>query len=112
METVLMMMFQVINNTLVTCVLVKMSTPYERSLIDDAGREVIVFFTGQSMYSNFFNSPIRVGNLTYPTAEHYYQCYKALYFGDLERYDAIFVAPNPRKAKQLAREIKNFNVNI
>ena len=88
-----------------------MSTPYEhveRSVYDGNGREIILFYTGRSMFSNFYHSPIVVDNKTYPTAEHYYQCRKALYFGDHERFDAIYAAPRPAQAKHLAREIKNF----
>ncbi len=89
-----------------------MVTPYEhveRSLVDTNGCPMLLFYTGQSPFSNFYNSPITLGTNTFHTAEHCYQSWKAAYFGDFVRREAILAEPRPAKAKFLARTIKNFD---
>ena len=92
---------------------IMMTTPYqhvERTLVDEEGRTMLLFYTGMSMFSNFYNSPIHIGTTrTYRTAEHFYQTWKAAYFDDKERWDMIMAEPRPGKAKHLARTIKNFD---
>ena len=89
-----------------------MTTPYEhveRTLVDEEGRTMLLFYTGMSMLSNFYNSPIHVATRTYRTAEHFYQTWKAAYFDDRDRWAMILAEPRPGKAKHLARNIKNFD---
>ena len=93
---------------------ITMTTPYEhveRTLVDDDGRVMILFYTGMSMFSNFYNSPIHMGR-TYRTAEHFYQSWKAAYFDDRDRWADILAEPRPGKAKHLARTIKNFDRTV
>ena len=92
---------------------ITMTTPYEhveRTLVDDEGRAMILFYTGMSMFSNFYNCPIHMGpDRTYRTAEHFYQSWKAAYFDDRDRWAMILAEPRPGKVKHLARTIKNFD---
>ena len=78
---------------------ITMTTPYEhveRTLVDDEGHAMILFYTGMSMFSSFYNSPIHVsGTRTYRTAEHLYQSWKAAYFDDRDRWAAILAEPRP-----------------
>ena len=81
----------------------------ERSLTDSHGRPMVLFYSGFSPFSNFYNSPFEVHGQLYRTSEQYYQYWKAAYFGDMQRALAIRNEPRPGKCKYLARNIKGFN---
>ena len=73
-------------------------------------QQLLLFKGYRSVFSNFYNCPVVIGNNSqYRTAEHYYQSWKAAYFGDQARWEAIKAAPWAGQAKYLARDIKNFD---
>ncbi|STZ03446.1 Swarming motility protein ybiA [Moraxella equi] len=53
-----------------------------------------------------------VGNVTYPTAEHYMMAQKAKLFGDMAIFNEIIHAKHPKQAKDLGRQVKNFDEKI
>ena len=61
-----------------------------------------------SCFSQWFNSPFIVEEITYKTSEHYMMAQKALLFNDQETYSKIILSKSPGQAKDLGREIKNF----
>jgi len=54
-------------------------------------------------FSNFYNSPIKVGKYTWPTVEHYFQAQK---FAGSEYEHMIRKAKSPMKAAELGRNRK------
>lgn len=51
--------------------------------------------------SNFYESPISDGEITYPTVEHYFQAMKT---SSMEEAVEIAAAPTPGRAKRLGRK--------
>lgn len=49
-----------------------------------------------------------IDGVLYPTAEHWMMASKARMFGDTEALEQIPVAPDPKSAKALGRQVKNF----
>ena len=92
-----------------------MAVPYahvERT-IDIGSRQMIIFNTGHSVFSNYYLSPIQTApGRVYRTAEHFYQTWKAAYFDDREKWEAILAEPRPGKARHLSRSIKNFDKDV
>ena len=84
----------------------------EREIVDSSGRPLLLFNTGLSPFSNFYNAPFKVHEEEYRTSEQYYQYWKAAYFGDLRRALAIRNEPRPGKCKHLAKNIQNFDPNV
>lgn len=59
-------------------------------------------FDGEFAFlSNFYNSPISDGEITYPTVEHYFQAMKT---SNIEEVMEIAAAPTPGQAKRLGRK--------
>ena len=65
-------------------------------------RVLINKFDGKYAFlSNFYESPISDGEITYPTVEHYFQAMKT---SSMEEAVEIAAAPTPGRAKRLGRK--------
>ena len=52
--------------------------------------------------SNFYDSPITIGDITYPTVEHYFQAMKTM---DIDARRKIAAAATPGQAKRMGRSV-------
>jgi ribA/ribD-fused uncharacterized protein len=66
----------------------------------------------KSCFSQWYDSPFEVAGIIYKTAEHYMMAKKARLFGDLDTETKIIASNNPGAAKQLGREVRNFDEKI
>lgn len=66
----------------------------------------------KSCFSQWFESDFAVDDIIYPTAEHWMMAQKALLFNDTEIYQKIIGAPKAAIAKNLGREVKDFNAEL
>lgn len=64
---------------------------------------------GKFVFSQWYESPFVVEDITYPTAEHWMMAQKALLCDDLDVYRQIVAASKPGEAKDLGRKVKNFD---
>lgn len=63
-------------------------------------------------FSNFHICEfLRIGNQSYNCTEQYYMAQKALFFKDYESYNKIMLETNPKEQKNIARGVKNFDIN-
>lgn len=62
-----------------------------------------------SCFSQWWLSPFMIENITYMTAEHWMMAQKALLFNDLDIYNKILYSKSPGEAKDLGRNVKNFD---
>ena len=69
----------------------------------------IVFHGELSPYSNFHPGKFTLEDLVFPTAEHYIQYQKALYFGDSVTANSILKSATALDVKRLSYKIENFN---
>ena len=58
----------------------------------------IRYFGYKHPFSNFYESKFRIGDIIYPTVEHYYQCKKT---DDPDESFYIMMAKTPKEAKKL-----------
>lgn len=65
-----------------------------------------------SCFSQWWNSPFTVDQVTYNTAEHWMMAQKALLFDDKEIYDKIIRAKSPAEAKALGRNVRGFDDTV
>ena len=65
-----------------------------------------------SCFSQWWTSPFFVDKIKYNTAEHWMMAQKALLFADTEIYNKIIVAKSPAEAKNLGRQVRNFDDTI
>lgn len=63
----------------------------------------------KSCFSQWYEAGFEINGIEYPTAEHYMMAEKARLFGDDEMLEQILSSVHPRKAKQLGREVKNYD---
>jgi ribA/ribD-fused uncharacterized protein len=61
-----------------------------------------------SCFSQWFESPFKLEDINYPTAEHFMMSEKAVLFGDAATRKLILKAPNPGAAKALGRQVKGY----
>ena len=73
----------------------------------NSGNEV-----SKSCLSQWFDSPFIVNGITYKTSEHWMMAQKALLFKDNESFKKIINCQKPGEAKDLGREIKNFDNEV
>lgn len=77
---------------------------------DSHMKKQITSFTGEYRFlSNFYPSPIKAEEITFPTAEHYYQAMKCKSVDDFKR---IALCATPGQAKRLGQKVvlkKNWN---
>jgi ribA/ribD-fused uncharacterized protein len=64
---------------------------------------------GSGCLSQWWPAPFTVDSITYPTAEHFMMCHKAMLFGDADAAGRILVAAHPGEAKKLGRGVRNFD---
>lgn len=64
---------------------------------------------GKGCFSQWWPSAFTVDGETYASAEHYMMAAKAQLFGDTETADRIRMAPHPRAAKELGRQVRGFD---
>lgn len=64
---------------------------------------------GKSCLSQWFESPFTVDGITYTTSEHWMMAHKALLFGDQHIFDQIINSKKPGEAKELGRQVRNFD---
>ena len=62
--------------------------------------------------SQWWPSSFSIEGVLYPTAEHYMMAEKARLFGDNSTWEKILAVGHPRAAKQLGREVRDFNEEI
>ena len=67
-----------------------------------------VFFWG-TIYSQWYKANMTLDFIDYTSCEQYMMHQKALLFGDTETADKILKTNDPKKQKQLGREVKNFD---
>ncbi|WP_298610121.1 NADAR family protein [uncultured Thiothrix sp.] len=63
----------------------------------------------KSCLSQWFPASFMLDELHYPSAEHYMMAQKARLFSDEETFAAILASASPQAAKQLGRQVKNFD---
>jgi ribA/ribD-fused uncharacterized protein len=67
---------------------------------------------GKSCLSQWWQSAFSIGGVRYATAEHFMMAEKARLFSDEGSRANIIDAESPKAAKQLGREVKNFDEEI
>jgi hypothetical protein len=65
-----------------------------------------------SCLSQWWVLPFTVDQNEFQTAEHWMMYQKAILFEDLEIAEKVLMADSPEKAKELGRQVKNFDPNI
>ena len=63
----------------------------------------------ESCFSQWYVAPFKVGEITYPTAEHYMMAEKAKLFDDTEALAKILACQSPAEAKKIGRTVRNFD---
>jgi ribA/ribD-fused uncharacterized protein len=64
---------------------------------------------GKFCFSQWFDCPFTVDNITYKTAEHWMMAQKALLFKDRNNFDKITSCDKPGKAKKLGRQVLGYD---
>ncbi|QEM04536.1 NADAR family protein [Mucilaginibacter rubeus] len=64
---------------------------------------------GKFCFSQWYELPFEVDGITYRTAEHWMMAKKAWLFNDFEIHERIINAVKAGEAKDLGREVKNFD---
>lgn len=64
---------------------------------------------GSFCFSQWFELPFILDDITYQTAEHWMMANKALLFNDLKTYDKIINSKTPGEAKKLGRQVLGFD---
>jgi ribA/ribD-fused uncharacterized protein len=67
---------------------------------------------GKNCFSQWYSAAFEVDNILYATAEHYMMAEKARLFENDAIVNKIIQAKHPGEAKQLGREIQNFNETL
>ena len=90
--------------------------------VESGERIKFVFFWGSqpdrngmvtsSCFSQWRISPFVVNDIIYNTAEHWMMAHKALLFDDYAVYEKIIKAKSAAEAKELGRQILNFDENL
>lgn len=63
----------------------------------------------QSCLSQWYDAPFEVEGIRYPTAEHWMMASKARLFADEDALRQILETADPKAAKALGRQVKNFD---
>jgi ribA/ribD-fused uncharacterized protein len=76
-------------------------------------RSGVVVFYGKACYlSTYFEGfPFRYRGKTFPTSEHLFQYQKAQLFKDRQARREIMETESPEEARQIGRQVKNFDLN-
>jgi ribA/ribD-fused uncharacterized protein len=65
-----------------------------------------------SCLSQWYAVSFEIGGVVYPTAEHWMMASKARVFSDGESLELILKSPDPKTAKALGRQVKNFDEKV
>jgi ribA/ribD-fused uncharacterized protein len=72
--------------------------------------EYVVFYEGDSPFSNFYPiSPPPGESPAFTSSEHFFMYQKALQFGDDDMARRILAARKPVQARRLGRQVRNFD---
>jgi len=71
--------------------------------------KIILFFTGDEIYSQWYPSRFVIDDIIYTSAEQYMMYQKAVFFHDQNSAKKILAEHNPSKIKKLGRLVKNFD---
>ena len=63
-------------------------------------------------FSQWFAASFKIDNVLYATAEHWMMASKARLFGDDETLQQILSAADPKTAKALGRQVRNFDNDV
>lgn len=66
----------------------------------------------KSCFSQWYPSSFEIGEIRYPTAEHWMMASKARLFGDLETANLVVESSDPKIAKELGRTVSNFQQSV
>jgi ribA/ribD-fused uncharacterized protein len=66
----------------------------------------------KSCLSQWWPAPFTVDGIEYRTAEHFMMASKARLFGDRVTFERILKSGHPKQAKELGREVANFNEHV
>ena len=64
---------------------------------------------GRECFSQWYNSPFTVNEVTYKTAEHWMMAQKAMLFNDLKTFEQIILCEKPGEAKALGRQVVGYD---
>lgn len=64
---------------------------------------------GNFIFSQWFHAPFTLDNIEYKTSEHWMMANKAKLFGDNETFEKIIRVDKPGEAKELGRQVRNFD---
>lgn len=67
---------------------------------------------GKFVFSQWYESPFIVDNITYKTAEHWMMAQKALLFDDKKSFEKIINCNKPGEAKELGRKVIGYDDQI
>ena len=68
----------------------------------------IYFYGSSEPFSNWYKCDFKIGNVTFNCSEQALMYSKALYFKDTETAEKILKTKNPRKQKELGRQVSNY----
>ena len=68
----------------------------------------IYFYASSEPFSNWYKCDFKIGNVTFNCSEQALMYSKALYFKDTETAEKILKTKNPRKQKELGRQVSNY----
>jgi ribA/ribD-fused uncharacterized protein len=64
---------------------------------------------GKFCFSQWFQCPFTIDNITYNTSEHWMMAHKALLFGDRNNFEKIINCDKPGEAKELGRQVLGYD---
>jgi ribA/ribD-fused uncharacterized protein len=64
---------------------------------------------GKFCFSQWYECPFTVNNITYKTSEHWMMAHKALLFGDINNFNKIINSIKPGEAKELGRQVIGYD---
>lgn len=64
---------------------------------------------GKFCFSQWYEAPFTVEDVTYRTAEHWMMAQKALLFDNTDIFEKIIAAEKPGEVKELGRQVRNFD---
>ncbi|ADB30813.1 conserved hypothetical protein [Kribbella flavida DSM 17836] len=65
-----------------------------------------------SCLSQWYRAPFTVGEVRYPTAEHWMMAAKARLFGDRDAERDVLAAGHPQQAKAIGRTVRGFDTEV
>lgn len=78
----------------------------------ESGERFVFEFFWKGPFSQWSKRGFTVDGIYYKTAEHWMMAEKARIFGDKETFQKIIEADHPKVAKDLGRQVKDFNEDV